>query len=204
MMHQLLQQYRSGDVRSVTDLYERNPLGLRDNDEAALLVVAQSYYKLGQPAKAGPLFLRAGLATRPVKKQLFELAFALLQAADDIEGGLEASRQLLLLDPFHQPAAVYRRHFLPYLLAFDEIEAGNRAARTALEAGDPFALSCELPWDNIAWCSDERINARILNPVFPAHTQESRAARRRLPPPAGRIRVGYLSNDFSTQHATGA
>jgi hypothetical protein len=201
MLQQLLQNYHAGNLRAVVEAYEQNP-GQIDQSAEAALVVAQSYFKLKQPEKAGILFLRAGIASRPPKKQLLDLAFNLLRAANNIVDGLQAARQLLALNPKHREAATFRRHFLPYLLAFNEVEESNRDTLAALGAGDPFALSCELPWDNIAWCADEKINAQVSDPKFPPFTAESRAARRALPAPSGKIRIGYLSNDFSTSHAT--
>lgn len=201
ILQRLLQNYRAGDLRAVVRIYEKDARQIDQSAEAAL-VVAQSYFKLDQLDKAGVVFLRAAIAGRQPNEQLFDLAYSLLSGANDIANGLQAAGHLLALNPRHQAAATFRRHFLPYMLEFEEIEESNRHTLQALEAGDPFAISCELPLDNIAWCTDEKINARIADPKFPPFTAGSRAARRTLPAPSGKIRVGYLSNDFSTCHAT--
>jgi predicted O-linked N-acetylglucosamine transferase (SPINDLY family) len=96
----------------------------------------------------------------------------------------------------------FRRHYLPYYLMFDELDASNRQMLAALRDNDRFAILSELPLDNVSWCPDEKINAAIFDPAVKAFAPESRARRRRLQPPDGRVRVGYLSNDFSTYHAT--
>lgn len=202
MAPSFLSLYQSGELTSVIDLYEADPNALEVGNAVGYLVVAQSYYKLNRPDDAAPLFLRAALAGPSPNQSLLELAFQLLRTANDFENGIEAARNLLALDPKHIEAATYIRHYLPYIALLDEIDISNRAAFAALSVGDPFALICERPLDNVTWCVDERINAMITDPRLPPFTPEDRVARRRLPPPAGKIRIGYLSNDFSTYHAT--
>jgi predicted O-linked N-acetylglucosamine transferase (SPINDLY family) len=199
MFQALIEHYRLGNFQAVIDLYEREPQGLPTDSETGSLVVAQSYYKQKQADRAAPLFLQAALAGKPPKKQLLELAFAL---STDTVAKLKASEHLLAADPQHFLATQFRRHYLPYYLMFDELDASNRETLAALRANDAFAISCELPWDSVCWCPDEKINAAIFNTAVKAFTEESRAQRRRLEPPEGKVRIGYLSNDFSTRHAT--
>jgi predicted O-linked N-acetylglucosamine transferase (SPINDLY family) len=201
MLKKLVTLYSSQDFAGVVAIHEANPLVVKHGLQA-LLIVAQSYYRLNRPEKAGPIFLRAALAEGPPRRELLQIAFTLLQKSENIELAMQAATHLLAIEPRHQEAETFRRHFLPYLARFDEVRLMRESVLASLVAGDAFSIACELPLDHLGWCADEAVNARISDPKLLPFSATSRAQRHRLPTSQGKIRVGYLSNDFSTDHAT--
>jgi hypothetical protein len=202
MLNKLLELYKLQDFRGVIAAFEANSLAIGSGSRAIFLTVGQSYYRLNNLEKAGPIYLRAALEDGAPNQEILQLAFSLLQKTNNIELATQAAKCLLNLQPRHQEAETFRRHFLPYLACFDEIRLLREAVLPSLVAEDAFSVSCELPLDHIGWCADEKINAKIHDPELPSFTSENRGLRSALPTSSGKIRVGYLSNDFSSEHAT--
>ncbi|OLP61473.1 hypothetical protein BJF93_00630 [Xaviernesmea oryzae] len=135
-----------------------------------------------------------------------------LTLAADIS--MEDERNVLTLDIFKKLAArdpddPYRlfnllsvaRNFCDY----ETIETIEKKLTAALRMGDPAVLAGELPYGNLLYCEDERINRLATNNSWGRLTASPMLARqRRLRPHrwGEKIRVGYLSSDFWEQHAT--
>ena len=87
----------------------------------------------------------------------------------------------------------------------DTIETEEDWMFTCLEAGQEQIFEAETPYANFLHIEDERLNRLATNnPQIPTPPAASLPARRRAMPHeyGGRIRIGYLSSDFSSTHAT--
>ncbi|MCM2471904.1 glycosyl transferase [Rhizobium sp. CG5] len=198
-----LEKQKSGDFLGVIELLK--PLADKgdDLDAAALVRLAQSCYRIGHVEDAAAYYHRAaGMAGAP-RQQLLELAFTLFRQAKSKELAFGAARDVLECNPGHEGAARYFRHHVHYRLDMEELERSNTEALAKLRAGDAFQIRTELLLDHIAWCGDEALNALIQTQNGKTFSPEARTRRRSRPHHfADKIRVGYLSNDWSDGHAT--
>lgn len=88
---------------------------------------------------------------------------------------------------------------------FEAIEKLEQANACQLAAGDLSSLEGETAYSNLLRCGDERLNRLATN--NPGLTSipspaSSRQRRMRQHPWGERIRIGYLSSDFWSEHAT--
>ncbi|WP_426228996.1 glycosyl transferase [Pararhizobium sp. DWP3-4] len=88
---------------------------------------------------------------------------------------------------------------------FEAIEKLERASAGQLAGGDLSAFEGETAYSNLLRCGDERLNRLATN--NPGLTSiptpaSSRQRRMRQHPWGERIRIGYLSSDFWSEHAT--
>ena len=204
MFDKIVAAYKDGRFEEAVRLFERvNPRKIA-SAETLYLIAAQSYFKTGNEAKAADCYMAAGDAGKPSKVAFYELAYELFRKAELHAKGVKAAQKLLALNPAHQAASIYYRYYLHYLVMLDELEIANARALEGIKRDDPDAIRCELLLNHIAWCGDEAVNAKITtmsnaSPYLP----EARAARRNRPHTFGdRIRIGYLTCDLSSQHAT--
>ncbi|KQS91103.1 MULTISPECIES: hypothetical protein [unclassified Rhizobium] len=88
---------------------------------------------------------------------------------------------------------------------FKAIEVLEKALAVQLKAGDLSALEGETAYSNLLRCGDERLNRHATNnPGLTAPPSPAASRQRRTRPHAwgAKIRLGYLSNDFFSAHAT--
>lgn len=88
---------------------------------------------------------------------------------------------------------------------FNAIENLETALAARLANGDLSALEGETAYSNLLRCGDEHLNRSATNnPGLTALPSPAASRQRRTRPHAwgDRIRVGYLSNDFWSEHAT--
>ncbi|WP_455270344.1 O-linked N-acetylglucosamine transferase, SPINDLY family protein [Rhizobium herbae] len=169
-----------------------------------LLLIAQCYAKTGKFAEAGAFYIKAAELGGPKQAMLRALAANMLQEADDSFVSLNIARLAAKSGIFDTNAEETYRRYLHEFLCLDEALMDDQRFLDRLKAGDERYLAAEFPHRHIGWCGDESINARQTKVHgAAAFTQVSRAARRAVPHRfSDRVRVGYLSADFSDQHAT--
>jgi predicted O-linked N-acetylglucosamine transferase (SPINDLY family) len=169
-----------------------------------LLLLGQSYAKLGKHREAADCFDAAAKLPGSQPAMLLSLALALLRKSGDTWEAFMVARDLHRLDPKHEDAAHVYRHFIHHWLDIEELRRSNASLRKAFKKRDALAIRSQSLLNHIAWCGDEAMNkamTRIENGT--AYTNESRAKRRAQPHIFGKKpRVGYLSNDLSDSHAT--
>ncbi|WP_454748556.1 O-linked N-acetylglucosamine transferase, SPINDLY family protein [Ciceribacter selenitireducens] len=198
-----LEKHKSGDFVGVIEILK--PLADRSDalDAAALVRLAQSLYRVGRRQEAALRYRQAAALPGAPRQHLLELAFALLQTGEDRELAFDAARDVLECNPRHEGAATYFRHHVHYRLDMDELERSDAEALAKIRAGDAFQIRTELLLDHIAWCGDEALNALIQTQNGKTFSPEAQARRRARPHQfADKIRLGYLSNDWSDAHAT--
>ncbi|MVA23324.1 hypothetical protein V6582_18515 [Agrobacterium vitis] len=209
---QALQAYKQGDLRACLD--RLHPLlKKRPPDANMLLVAAQCHAKLEEKLQAAALYAQVA-DLQPQNRRMFLLMAArLYMQADQGEQALSLirkmpeyqnleSQHLASLDPEEQ--RTYRR-LLRGQLCLEEIEASDNALLAAMREGaDPAFFNIDDPYQHMLWCDDEAINGRQTRMANgKPFMEQSRQARRSLPHRFGeKIRVGYLSSDFSDQHPT--
>ncbi|WP_457582295.1 O-linked N-acetylglucosamine transferase, SPINDLY family protein [Ensifer canadensis] len=92
--------------------------------------------------------------------------------------------------------------FMQEVNNFNEVENYSQALERVIQSVNHKFLRAETPFYNVHWCRDEKLNrlAAALDQPFPPGLP---AERRAMPHSwGGKIRIGYLSNDFWTLHAT--
>ncbi len=135
-----------------------------------------------------------------------------LKLAGEILG--EDERNPLVLTVFRKLAALYPDD--PYtqfkfmsvardFCDFEAIEKLEQAIAGKLAAGDLSPLEGETAYSNLLRCGDERLNRLATNnPGLTSAPSPAGSRQRRMRPhPWGdKIRIGYLSSDFWSEHAT--
>lgn len=170
-----------------------------------LLIAAQCCAKTSRHAEAASYYGRAADVGGDKQAMLRALQAEMLAQADEILPALTAARKAVKTLDFDRNSFATFRNFLNHGLCLDERLMEDQAFLDRLRRGDPRYLAAEQYLENLAWCADESINAQMC---FGAEkglffTQASRDERRSRPHQfADKIRVGYLSNDFSDQHPT--
>ncbi|MVA82062.1 glycosyl transferase [Agrobacterium vitis] len=172
-------------------------------DPRMVIMAAQCHYRLGHLETAADHYSVAADRVAADGIRLNKVAFELYKKVGHTEKAFASAERILQVEPRDHAAAFFHRHHLFDFLRLDELKAANDAALAAILAGDEFAMSCELPFNILHWCSDESIQARILGEGQPDISPQIRAMRRQKPHVFGdKVRIGYLSNDFSSSHAT--
>jgi predicted O-linked N-acetylglucosamine transferase (SPINDLY family) len=198
-----LEKHKSSDFAGVIEILQ--PLADKGDtlDAASLVRLAQSLYRVGRRQEAALRYRQAAVLPGAPRQHLLELAFALLQQGKDRELTFSAARDVLECHPRHEGAETYFRHHVHYRLDMEELERSDAEALEKIRAGDAFQIRTELLLDHIAWCGDEALNALIQTQNGKTFSPEARARRRARPHQfADKIRLGYLSNDWSDAHAT--
>lgn len=88
---------------------------------------------------------------------------------------------------------------------YDTIEAEERWMRAELAAGNESIFEGETPYSNLLHCADPRLNRLATNNrAIPVPPPAGLTERRRALPHnwTGKTRIGYLSGDFASTHAT--
>ncbi|MFN7009755.1 MAG: hypothetical protein ACK4PN_06965 [Allorhizobium sp.] len=170
-----------------------------------LLVAAQCCAKTARYTEAASYYGRAAEVGGDKKAMLRALQAEMLAQADEILPALTAARKAVKTLDFDRNTLATFRNFLNQALCLDERLMEDQAFLDRLRLGDPRYCAVEQYLENLAWCADESINARMSVGVEKGlfFTQASRDERRRRAHQfADKIRIGYLSNDFSDQHPT--
>jgi predicted O-linked N-acetylglucosamine transferase (SPINDLY family) len=201
LLQDALQKYKSGDFHGL--LKRHGPsVGKAGCPQILLVLVAQSHLKTGNELKAAEHYRKAGEAAGDNHLNYLLIAGNLFMRNAMMEQAYHVGREAIgmaLRDP--QALEFYHRALLETCL-FGEIEQAQAMLRARLEQGDTLAFRSDNPFGNVTWCADEAINGRIVSSavtrsVTPAMQQE----RRRRPHAwGGKLRIGYLSDDYYENH----
>lgn len=202
LLQNALRTYQSGNYKKTLTLLA--PLLQKSPGADVLLMAAQCHLKSDDFAKAANYYGKAAQLSGPKRPMLETLAAKMLQKAGLSEQALDAARRAARGGDFDREAEETYRRFLHAFLRFDETEKADHDFLDMLLSGDLRYFAVENPLDHISWCTQERLHARLSRiQAGAAFTEQSRQARRLRPHVFGeKIRIGYLSNDFSDQHAT--
>lgn len=198
-----MKNYRDGHYHKSLSLL--SPILSKDKPPIeSLLLAAQCHAKSDEYASAAEFYGRAADQDAAKRPMLQALAAAMLLRTDKSAEALNAARTAARSGGFNPEAEGAFRRSLHAFLCIDEVAVEDQRFLQMLKSGDPRYFAVENPLDNLSWCGDEALNARLTRiQNGKAFTPESRAARRAHPHTfTDRIRIGYLSNDFSDQHAT--
>ncbi|MUO79263.1 hypothetical protein GOZ78_16860 [Agrobacterium vitis] len=197
----ILSLYSQGLFQAALDEVKALPPGLADDPRMAI-IAGQCLYKLGHAEAAADHYVRAAERLGGEGAQLRKLAYDLYKNMGNREKAVALAEHILQDDPRHLEAALLRRNRLFELAMLDELKLANAAAARAIAAGDEFATSCELPLSALYWCDDESTLARLSNQEKSVISPQIRLARRTTPHVYGdKVRIGYLSGDFTSNHA---
>ncbi|OLP43489.1 hypothetical protein [Rhizobium oryziradicis] len=200
---QALQAYKAGNLTKCLRLLAP-VLKNRVIDGNILLVAAQCHAKLDQKIQAAELYMRAAEALPDNKSMFLLMAARLFHQAKDNDRALETAKRAAASGPFSVEIQNTLRRLLRDMLVFDEIPASDATVVNGMTSGDPVFFAVDDPYEHLLWCGDEAINSQQTKmaagtPFTPASKQQRRA----LPHQFGnKIRVGYLSADYSDQHPT--
>lgn len=118
----------------------------------------------------------------PKQAMLRALAAELLQQLDESLAALIAARQAAKSVEFDREAEASFRRCLHKSLSLDETRMENQRFLDLLRAGDERYFSVEQPFNNISWCADESLNARMTYVHnASAFTADTKQARRHFP-----------------------
>lgn len=133
------------------------------------------------------------------------LARELIGADNRNPFNLALFRKLAALEPDNEFIRFKLMSIAREFCDYDTIEAEEAWMRRELAAGHEAILDGETPYSNLLHCDDERLNRLATNnSAIPHPPPPDLAARRRAMPHqwGERIRIGYLSADFYSSHAT--
>ncbi|MDO9418711.1 O-linked N-acetylglucosamine transferase, SPINDLY family protein [Pararhizobium sp.] len=170
----------------------------------SVLLAAQCHAKSESYSNAARFYALAAELDAGRRGVLQTLAAAMLLRTDQSSEAMAAARTAARSGEFRTEAEEAYRRSLHAFLCIDEMAVEDQRFLQQLRAGDARFFAVENPLDHLSWCSDEAINARITRiQKGTAFTAESRQARRARPHLfSDKLRIGYLSNDVSDQHAT--
>lgn len=203
-MTKALQSYKAQDYKGVlVAMGPHLPLPQSLSNEL-LLLAAQAYAKSGQPKQAAAFYTLAAERGGPQEAMLRTLAANMLREADESRAALSQARDAAKATLFDAYAQESYRRYLRDFLCLDEAMMDDQRVLDQMRRGDARYLRLEFQHNHISWCADEAINARQTRMhASTAFTAETRRARRAFPHSFDKkIRVGYLSADFSDQHPT--
>lgn len=199
----VVSQYQAGNFEKALTLVL--PLIRHDSAPVELLLVAgQCCAKTNRSAEAADHYGRAAAKGGPKQAMFRAMQAEMLARADDMGPALAAARKAVKTMDFDRDALATFRSFLHGSFSIDERIMEDQAFLDRLRSGDERYFEVEQHLAHVSWCADEAINARITCGQHKGfYSEESRTARRSHPHAFGeRIRIGYLSNDFSDQHPT--
>ncbi|MBB4007086.1 O-linked N-acetylglucosamine transferase, SPINDLY family protein [Allorhizobium taibaishanense] len=193
--------YSQGQFQLALDEAKALPPELAD-DPVMVVIAGQCLYKLGHAEAAADHYVRAAEHLGGNGAQLRLLAYDLYKNNGRREKAVALAEPILKDNPRHLEAALLCRSRLFEFAMLDELKRDNEAAAKGIAAGDDFAISCEIPLNALYWCDDESLLARLSDQEKSTISPEVRQARRTRPHIYGeKIRVGYLSGDFTSNHA---
>lgn len=203
ILQNALKSYQAGKYRHslslLTPLLAKADAGLQ-----TVLLAAQCHAKAEQYSDAAKLYGRASELDGGKQAMFKTLAAAMLMRANESKQALTAARHAARSGDFNIDSEETYRRCLHNYLCLEEAAIEDQRFLQKLKSGEAAYFAVENPFDNISWCADEAINAKLTRiQNGKAFTAQSRAARRAQPHVyADRVRIGYLSNDFADQHAT--
>lgn len=170
-----------------------------------LLLAAQCHTKLEQKSAAADFYIRAADKLPQNRNMFLLMASRLFFQLNDHERALDVIRPAASqVSPYNiETQSTYRR-LLRDQLAFDDIVISDQILMNGMASGAPAFFQVDDPYEHMLWCSDEAINSRQTKMAAgSAYTAQSRQQRRSISHLYGeKIRVGYLSADYSDQHPT--
>ncbi|WP_438753824.1 O-linked N-acetylglucosamine transferase family protein [Pararhizobium sp. O133] len=169
-----------------------------------LLIAAQCYAKTNQHLAAADFYGKAADRGGPKQAMLRTLASNMLREASESHAALNSARVAARSGEFDAHAEESYRRYLHEFLCLDETLMDDQRILDRMRASDARYLGTDFPFTHILWCADESLNARQTKiHQATAFTAETRAARRAFPHAfTDKIRIGYLSADFSDDHPT--
>ncbi len=196
--------YHAGNFAMAMSTFGQVLKDVRQPDPAHALMMAQACYRLDQMNEAAKWYEKACVPGLPNVEVVQMLAANIHVRLKNWQRAYEITREALRLKPDYVGLIELHRRCARSLLLFDDLEKSNRMVRARQEAGDPAYLGMEKPLDHLFWLADEAIEARLTNlDGATAFTTANRILRRTRKHEFGpRIRIAYLSNDFSDRHAT--
>ena len=198
---QAMKHYSAGNFAAATEDLKPALRNLNAVDANVAMLMAQSCYKLKRLPEAALWYERAALKGGANATMLSLLSANLYWQVKNPKKALGLARKIVEKTPLNMEARALYRKCLRYLLQFDEFERDNGTFLPLLESRDAAALNAEKLLDNLQWCGDERLQSCLTG--IDKVTSMSPLARRLRPHAYGpKIRIGYLSNDFSDRHAT--
>jgi predicted O-linked N-acetylglucosamine transferase (SPINDLY family) len=203
-LQKAMADYKKGNFAAVVATLEKQARLAPLKQDAALLFLAQSHYRLGNMAQAGRAYLACSRLGGEKALDFAKIALPLLQKHGTETDVASAVERLYELEPRNfEYAGVYLQNIRKNL-ELDKMAAFEALSRKAWLSGDPYYLSLEGPFANIGWCTDEDINARTALMLGGKITPPPDPVRRRARQHrfADKIRVGYLSDDFFDSHAS--
>jgi len=198
---QAMKHYSAGNFAAATEDLKPALRNLNAVDANVAMLMAQSCYKLKRLPEAALWYERAALKGGANATMLSLLSANLYWQVKNPKKALGLTRKIVEKSPLNMEARALYRKSLRYLLQFDEFERDNETFVPLLESRNAAALNAEKLLDNLQWCGDEGLQSCLtgIDAVIPM----SPLARRLRPHAyATKIRIGYLSNDFSDRHAT--
>ncbi|WP_321385471.1 hypothetical protein [Rhizobium sp.] len=173
-------------------------------DGNCLLLAAQCHVKLEQKREAAELYVRAADKLPQNKIMLLVMAARLFVQTKNNAAALDVARRAASIETYNIEAQNTYRRLIRDQLVFDEIEASDKILVEGMASRDPAFFAVDDPYEHMLWCADEAINSRQTKMAAgSAFTPQSRLSRRTMSHKFGeKIRIGYLSADFSDQHPT--
>ncbi|TWD57757.1 putative O-linked N-acetylglucosamine transferase (SPINDLY family) [Agrobacterium vitis] len=200
---QALQAYKAGNLTKCLRLLAP-VLKNRVLDGNILLVAAQCHAKLDQKIQAAELYMRAAEALPDNKSMFLLMAARLFQQAKDNDRALETAKAAAASGPFSVEVQNTLRRLLRDQLALVDIPASDAMVMNGMASGNPEFFAVDDPYEHLLWCGDEAINSQQTRMAAGTpFTPVSKQQRRAMPHQHGeKIKVGYLSADYSDQHPT--
>jgi predicted O-linked N-acetylglucosamine transferase (SPINDLY family) len=198
-----LQRYKSGDFHGL--LRRHQPAaGRKDCPQVLLVLVAQSYLRVGNEQKAAEHYRLAGEARGDNHLNYLLIAGNLYIRLSLLEEAYAIASRLVEMAPADPQALEFHHRTLQETCLFAEIGRAEMRLRGWLEQGGPRFLKADSPFCNISWCDDEAINARVVSSAVARPVDaEMRRMRHARPHRWGeKLRIGYLSDDYYDTHAT--
>jgi predicted O-linked N-acetylglucosamine transferase (SPINDLY family) len=200
---QALQAYKAGNLTGCLT-FLAPLLKKRVVDGNILLVAAQCYAKLDQKIPAAELYIRAADALPDNRSMFLLMAARLFHQAKDNDRALDLARRAAATGPYSIEGQNTLRRLLRDQLAFDDIQPSDAVLMDGMKSGNPAFFAVDDPYEHLLWCGDEAINSQQTRMAAGSpFTALSKQQRRTLAHQFGeKIRVGYLSADYSDQHPT--
>ncbi|MEN9896083.1 MAG: hypothetical protein RIR97_1935, partial [Pseudomonadota bacterium] len=196
-----MNHYSKGDFAAATEDLRPALRNLKTVDGKTAMLMAQCCYKLQRLPEAAIWFERAAADGGENAMMLAFLSANLYWQVKNPKKALGLTRRILDKQPNHWEARALYRKCLRFLLQFDAFEKDSETFVPLIEKGDISALHCEKLLDNLQWYDNEIVQSTLTG--VDANVPYSASLRRMRPHGYGdKIRIGYLSNDFSDRHAT--
>lgn len=204
LMAMALDHYRAGRLDETLEILAPLVTPQADPSLELLLLAGQCCARTERYRPGADYFARAAKKSPDRSTLLKAMAAELLSLADERRTALSAARRNVKTGQFDRNAMSSYRLMLHENLCLDERMMEDQSLLDRMRRGDAPHLGIEHHLAHISWCADEAINARqSMGAEKGFFSDDSRRRRRERPHRFGsRIRIGYLSNDYSDAHPT--